>query len=74
MIEPLKFFTEKFNIAFSDLEALLGISLSKGGDYADIYLEYTVVNSLNLEEQLVKSANRSVRQGAGVRVISGERT
>jgi TldD protein len=74
MIEPQKFFAEKFNIAVSDLEKLLSISLSKGGDYADLYLEYTVANSLNLEEQIIKSANRSVRQGAGVRVISGERT
>jgi TldD protein len=74
MIEPHKFFTEKFNISVSDLENLLNISMSKGGDYADLYLEYTVVNSLNLEEQIIKSANRSVRQGVGVRVISGERT
>jgi TldD protein len=74
MIEPHKFFTEKFNISDSDLENLLNISMSKGGDYADLYLEYTVVNSLNLEEQIIKSANRSVRQGVGVRVISGERT
>jgi TldD protein len=74
MIEPQKFFAEKFSIAISDLENLLRVSLSKGGDYADVYLEYTVVNSLNLEEQIIKSANRSVRQGVGVRVISGERT
>lgn len=74
MIEPTKFFSDKFNIAIEDLEKLLRISLSKGGDYADLYLEYTVQNSLNLEEQIIKSANRSVRQGVGVRVISGERT
>jgi TldD protein len=74
MIEPLKFFTGKFNITVSDIEALLGAALSKGGDYADLYFEYNVLNSLSLEEHIVKSANRSVRQGAGVRVISGEKT
>jgi TldD protein len=74
MIEPLKFFTAKFNLAVSDIEALLGVALSKGGDYADLYFEYTVLNSLSLEEQIVKSANRAVRQGVGVRVISGEKT
>src|SRR5262249_2264290 len=36
--------------------------------------EYTTSNSLNLEEQIIKSANRTVEQGVGVRVISGERT
>jgi TldD protein len=74
MIEPIKFFTGKFNIAISDIEALLGAALSKGGDYADLYFEYTALNSLSLEEQIIKSANRSVRQGVGVRVISGEKT
>src|SRR5215468_211302 len=74
MIEPIKFFTGKFNISISDIESLLGDALSRGGDYADLYFEYTTLNSLNLEEQIVKSANRSARQGVGVRVISGEKT
>jgi TldD protein len=74
MIEPIKFFTGKFNISISDIESLLGVALSRGGDYADLYFEYTTLNSLNLEEQIVKSANRAARQGVGVRVISGEKT
>jgi TldD protein len=74
MIDPFKFFTEKFNITVSDIEKLLGVAISKGGDYADLYFEHTIFNSLSLEEQIIKSANRSVRQGVGVRVISGERT
>src|SRR5262245_4443654 len=74
MIEPIKFFTGKFNISISDIESLLGVALSMGGDYADLYFEYTTLNSLGLEEQIIKSANRAVRQGVGVRVISGEKT
>ncbi|MBO0860023.1 MAG: metalloprotease TldD [Chloracidobacterium sp.] len=74
MIEPIKFFTEKFNISISDIESLLGVAMSRGGDYADLYFEHTTLNSLNLEEQMVKSANRASRQGVGVRVISGEKT
>ncbi|HZS06955.1 MAG TPA: metalloprotease TldD [Blastocatellia bacterium] len=74
MISPLAFFSEQFGIAVSDIEALLGVALSKGGDYADLYFEYSVTSNLNLEEQIVKSANRSVAQGVGVRVVSGERT
>jgi len=74
MIEPIKFFTGKFNISISDIESLLGVALSRGGDYADLYFEHTTLNSLNLEEQIVKSANRAARQGVGVRVISGEKT
>lgn len=74
MIEPFKFFSNKFNITIPDIDSLLGAALSRGGDYADLYFEYTVLNSLSLEEQIIKSANRSVRLGVGVRVISGERT
>ncbi|HMV81714.1 MAG TPA: metalloprotease TldD [Blastocatellia bacterium] len=74
MIEPIKFFTDKFNIAIPQIESLLGAALSKGGEYADLYFEHNVTNNLNLEEQIIKSANRAVKQGVGVRVISGERT
>jgi len=74
MTEPIKFFTGKFNISISDIESLLGVALSRGGDYADLYFEYTTLNSLNLEEQIIKSANRAARLGVGVRVISGEKT
>ncbi|HWQ36900.1 MAG TPA: metalloprotease TldD [Blastocatellia bacterium] len=74
MIAPLSFFTEHFNITVSDIENLLSTALSKGGDYADLYFEYSVSSNINLEEQIIKSANRSVTQGVGVRVVAGERT
>jgi len=74
MIEPIEFFTGKFNVTISDIESLLGVALSRGGDYADLYFEYATLNFLNLEEQIIKSANRAARLGVGVRVISGEKT
>src|SRR5262245_11287975 len=74
MIDPIKFFTGKFNVSISDIESILGAAMSKGADYADLYFEYTTLNSLGLEEQIIKSANRAVRQSVGVRVISGEKT
>jgi TldD protein len=74
MIAPLAFFTDQFNITISDIEGLLAAALAKGGDYADLYFEHTVLSHLNLEEQIVKSATRSITQGVGVRVIAGERT
>ena len=74
MTNPIRFFTDRFNFTTADIESLLATALSKGGDYADLYFEYTINNSLNLEEQIIKTANRTVEQGVGVRVISGERT
>jgi TldD protein len=74
MISPLAFFTDRFNLRVADIERLLADALSQGGDYADLYFEYSVLSSVSLEEQLVKSATRAVKQGVGVRVIAGERT
>ncbi len=74
MTNPIEFFTSRFNLTFADLESLLSAALSQGGEYADLYFEYTVNNSLQLEEQIVKTANRTIEQGVGVRVISGERS
>jgi TldD protein len=74
MTQSIQFFTDRFNTSIPEIEGLLAAALSKGGDYADLYFEHTVNNAINLEEQIVKSANRTIEQGVGVRVISGERT
>ncbi|MGA1367408.1 MAG: metalloprotease TldD [Blastocatellia bacterium] len=74
MIDPVQFFTQRFPLTVRDIETLLGAALSHGGEYADLYFEYAVTNSLGLEEQIVKQAGRAVEQGVGVRVLSGERT
>ncbi len=74
MTLPLSFFIENFPISVAEIEKLLSDALSRGGDYADLYFEYSVLSNLSLEQQLVKSANRAITQGVGVRVISGERT
>jgi TldD protein len=74
MTSPLSFFTDNFELTVTDIEKLLTVALSRGGDYADLYFEYAVLSNLSLEEQLIKSANRAIKQGVGVRVIAGERT
>lgn len=70
----IEFFTSRFNITLSEIGNLLGIALSKGGNYADLYFEYRINNSVMLDEQLVKSASKSISQGVGVRVNAGEKT
>ena len=60
--DAIAFFRERFGIAPSDVERLLGAAMSRGGDYADLYFEYTQSGSVLLEESIVKSATRSVRR------------
>src|SRR4029077_1900493 len=67
-------FFEKHNVTTTDLESYLAEALSRGGDYADLYFEYRINHSVVLEEQIVKSATKSISRGVGVRVISGEKT
>lgn len=68
------FFARHFQITTRDLESWLAEGLSRGGDYADLYFEYLETTSVALDESILKSATQGVTLGAGVRVISGERT
>lgn len=72
--EAIDFFFSKYGLTIGDLDKLLAIALARGGDYADLYFEYRVSNGVSLEEQIVKSASKSISQGVGVRVITGEKT
>ena len=49
-------------------------ALSNGGDFADVYVEHRISRSILMEESRFKSAEFGVAQGAGVRVISGDKT
>lgn len=53
---------------------LLGIALSKGGEYADLFFEYRAGGGLSFEEGITRSASRGVTMGLGVRVQRGDAT
>jgi TldD protein len=48
--------------------------LEKGGDFADVYLENRISRQIVMEESKFKSGLYGISQGAGVRVISGNKT
>jgi TldD protein len=73
-IDAIQFFFERFGLTLGDIDKLLATALRRGGDYADLYIEYRLSNSVNIEEQIVKSASKSLSQGVGVRVIIGDKT
>jgi len=43
-------------------------------DYADLYFQYSRLESWSLEEGIVKSGAYSIDRGVGVRAVSGEKT
>jgi len=67
-------FFESYGVTSQDLELYLREALGRGGDYADLYFEHKINYSIVLEEQIVKTATKAVNVGAGVRVLSGEKT
>jgi len=68
------FFSERYGLTERDIDRLLAAALEKGGDFADLYFEYRISNSISLEEQMIKSVTKSRSQGVGVRVIIGDKT
>ena len=60
-------------LSYRDLEQVLG-HLSGGTDIADLYLEATRSESWSLEDGIIKEGVHSIRQGAGLRAVSGEQT
>jgi TldD protein len=71
--DALRFFEDRFGLDARSLSTGLGAALERRVDHADVFVEYTTQDSLMLEEGLVKSGDRQLEQGVGVRAQSGER-
>ena len=71
--QPL-IFEDHFQLSKDDLHKVLSISLSKGGDFSEIFLEYKNYNFIHMEEDIIKETAESVSLGLGIRVLSGEKT
>ena len=69
----LAFFQDRFDLDDRSLATALDTALEREIDYADLYFEYTTTDSVALEEGIVKSGNRHLEQGVGVRAVKGER-
>ena len=67
-------FEDHFQLDKGDLHRILSISLSKGGDFSEIFLEHKIYNLINMEEDIIKETAESIGLGLGIRVLSGEKT
>ena len=52
--------------------AAFSAALSRGGDWADLYFEHSVSQSISLKDHRVDSAYTGISLGVGVRVVSGD--
>lgn len=69
-----EFFAAQHGVDLRRLEQTLAEALGRGGDFADVYVEYRQYTSLQLEEGLLKESSEAVALGAGVRVVIGDQT
>jgi TldD protein len=64
----------RFGVTDRMIRETLSSALSKGGDYADVFFQHRLTNSMTLEDGAVNRANSSVGLGVGVRVVKGAQT
>ncbi len=57
-----------------EVQQALGRVMVPAVDYADLYFESRVSESVSMEEGIVKRATKAVTQGVGVRATAGEKT
>ncbi|HXV36921.1 MAG TPA: DNA gyrase modulator, partial [Myxococcota bacterium] len=69
----VSFFRDRYGIDDRRLTRVLDTALERKVDYADLYFEYTIQDSVSLEEGIVKTGSRQLEQGVGVRAQAGER-
>jgi TldD protein len=64
----------RFGVTDKLVRDTLSAALSKGGDYADVFFQHRVTNSLALEDGEVNRAFSNVGLGVGVRVVRNDQT
>ncbi|HLB03067.1 MAG TPA: metalloprotease TldD [Nitrospiria bacterium] len=74
LVKSESFFLDRFGVTPHHVEHTIGRVLGGAVDYADLYFEYRILESVSLEERMVKHASKNVTQGVGVRAIAREKT
>lgn len=70
----MKDFMPLFGVDTETIQKVLSLALSRGGDYADVFFEYSTSDELTLRDGEVNSIESSTDYGVGVRVLKNGRT
>jgi TldD protein len=66
------YFQREFGVSDDLCHRALAAALARGGDFADLYFEHTVSNTIVLEDGRVNRALSSVDLGVGIRTVKGD--
>ncbi len=67
-------FIDHFGLSDEDLRTTLVFALSKGGDFAEVFLEYRAYDYVLMEDDIIKETAESIGIGMGIRVLAGDQT
>ena len=73
-MNSINYYTDIFKVTPEQMRLVTEKALSRGGDYSDLYFEYTTYFNLLLKDGEVSSGGFHTDYGVGIRVIKGERT
>jgi TldD protein len=63
-----------FGISEETIRQVMSEALSKGGDYCDLYFQYSLSDYIGLEDNEVNRAFSNIDLGVGIRVLKGMQT
>lgn len=63
-----------FGISTEELDKIISEALRAGGDWCDLFFEYSLNSDLALRDGAVNTARHDVDYGCGIRVLKGEKT
>ncbi len=70
----VKSYLDHFEVSAEMLQKVIATAMSKGGDYADLFFEHKISNSIVLQDNKVNRASSNVDYGVGIRVLKGDQT
>ncbi|MBO5420090.1 MAG: TldD/PmbA family protein [Bacteroidales bacterium] len=68
------YYLDLFRVTEKEIEKVSATALNHGGDFADLYFEYTTYMNLLLKDGVVSSGGFHTDFGVGIRVLKGEKT
>ena len=68
------YYLNLFRVTENQLGKLVREGLDGGGNYCDLFFEYSTYNELLLRDGIVSSGGFHIDYGVGIRVLKGERT
>ncbi len=70
----LGLFEDRFGVSKEMIQQVLATALSKGGDFADLFLEYKTANQVVMQDDIIKESDEDITVGVGIRVLNGQQT